>query len=448
MNIIRKDIDKCNAVISIEILKEDYSEKVENTLKDYRKKANIPGFRPGMAPSGLIKKMYGKSVLAEELNKIVSDSLSKYIKDNEINLLGEPLPNNTEQENLNLDEQETFEFKFDIALAPEFSVEFDKKDKIEYYEVEVSKEQEDKRIKAYQSQFGSSIQVAESDEESLLKGDISEVGGEGDFSVTKAAIMPKYIKDEQQKALFTGKKVEDKIVFNPVTALENPAEISSFLKIDKNKISDYNRDIQYVIKEISKHQPSELNQELFDKIAGKDAVKDENEFRAKIRENIEKSYVADSDYKFALDVKEYFLKKIEKIEFPVEFLKRWLQTANKDITQEVIDNEFEKMLEYLKWDLIKKQVIEKNSLIVDDKALNQTARQIAKMQLAHYGMYNTDDSFIEGFVEDMLKKEDTRHNIYDNALENKVIAAIKEQISLENKKVSLEDFNKLFENKQ
>ena len=443
MNVVRKDIDNCNAIISVEVSKEDYSEKVEKSLKDYRKKASMPGFRPGMVPAGLIKKMYGKSILAEELNKIFSDALYNYVKDNKINMLGEPLANETEQEELNFDEQENFVFKFDIGFVPEFAVEFDKKDKLPYYEIEITKEMEDKQIKMHQSQFGKYVPVDKSSEENLFSGDILEIG-EGEFKVLDAKLTPKYMKDEAQKALFVGKKAGDVIIFNPVTAFENKYEISSLLNVGKENIQNYNRDFQYVIKEITKHQEAELNQELFDKVLGKDAVKDEKEFRTKIKEGLANSYIADSDYKFVIDVKEHFLKKIANVEFPVEFLKRWLLASNKKMTQETIEKEFDKMLNYLKWDLIKKQIADKNSLKIEENDVLDAAKKVAKIQFAQYGMNNMPDEMVENYAQEMLKKEENQGDFYERALESKVIVLIKEQVAISNKKVSLEEFNSFF----
>ena len=444
MNVVRKDIDNCNAIISIEISKENYSEKVEKSLKEYRRKANIPGFRPGMVPVGLINKMYGKAILAEELNKLCSDALYNYVKDNKINMLGEPLPNETEQENLDLDNQKDFVFTFDIGLVPEFSVEFDKNTELPYYNIEITKELEDKQIKMYQSQFGSYVAVAESEENNLLKGDILEIG-EGDFKVLDAVITPKYMKDENQKALFLGKKIGDTIIFNPVTAFENKYEISSLLNVAKEKIDDYNRDFQYVIKEITKHQEAEINQELFDKVFGKDVVKGETEFRAKINENLQKSYIDDSDYKFTIDLKEHFLKKIADVVFPVAFLKRWLLAANRDMTEEKIDNEFDKMLDYLKWDLIKKQIAEKNTLSIENEDVMACAKQIARIQFAQYGMNNLPDEMVENYAQKILEQENSKNDLYEKAFENKVIALAKEQIKVSKKNVSVEEFNKFFQ---
>jgi len=444
MNVVRKDIDKCNAIISVEISKEDYNEKVEKSLKEYRKKANIPGFRPGMVPAGLLKKMYGKAVLAEELNKLFTDALFDFVKENKINMLGEPISNETEQEELNLDEQEDFVFKFDIGLVPEFAVEFDENYKLPYYNIEISKEMEEKQIKIHQSHHGSQVEMIEGEEDNLYKGDILEIN-EGEFESLDATLTPKYMKDENQKATFLGKKAGDTVIFNPVTAFENQYEVSSLLKVDKEKIQNYNRDFQYVIKKITKHQEAELNQELFDKVLGKDAVKNEAEFREKIKEGLANSYIADSDYKFALDIKEYSIKKIADVEFPVEFLKRWLLFANKDITQKTIESEFDKMLDYLKWDLIKKKTADKNTLKVEDNDVLDAAKQVAKIQFAQYGMNNMPDNMIENYAQEMLKNEKNKGDFYEKAFETKIIAKIREQIAVEDKKVSLEEFNGFFQ---
>src|ERR1035437_7004433 len=328
MNIVRKDLDQNNAIVTLRIEKVDYAEKVDKTLRDYRKKANIPGFRPGMVPVGLVKKMYGKAILAEEINKLVSDNLYNYIRENNVNILGEPLPNETEQKAIDFDTQEEFEFVFDLGIAPEFEVELTKKDKVKYFSIAVSDEMIENQVKSYTGRYGKYIQEEVVEEKDMLKGELLEMANgkvnESGIKVQDATFTAAYMKDDAQKALFVGAKKGDIITFNPAVAFENENEISSLLKISKDAAKIIDADFQLKIESITRYHESEINQELFDKVYGEGVVKTEDEFRAKIKENIQDNLVSDSEFKFSVDAKEMFVAKFSDLSFPDTFLQRWL----------------------------------------------------------------------------------------------------------------------------
>ncbi|MEA4981280.1 MAG: trigger factor, partial [Paludibacter sp.] len=336
MNIVRKDIDSNNATITISIEKADYSEKVEKTLRDYRKKANIPGFRPGMVPMGLLKKMYGKAILGEEINKILSDELYKYIHDNKVNMLGEPLPNDTEQKDIDFNTQEEFEFVFDLGLAPEFEVELNKKDKVKYYQITPSEEMINNQVKSYTGRFGKYIQEEVVEEKDMIKGELFELvdgkAHETGIHVNDAVLTPSYMKDEATKALFVGAKKGDVITFNPKTAFENEAEIASLLKISKEAVGNVASDFQITIESITRYVEAEVNQELFDKVFGEGVINSEEAFIGKIKETLQENLLQDSEYKFGLDARDALVKKYESLSFPDAFLKRWLLATNKNLT--------------------------------------------------------------------------------------------------------------------
>ena len=291
MNIVRKDIDQNNANLTLSIEKADYTEKMEKKLRDYRKKANIPGFRPGMVPAGLVKKMYGKAVLADEINKMVSDELYKYISDNKINMLGEPLPNETEQKEINFDTQEDFEFCFDLGLAPEFEVELTKKDKIKFYNITVSAEMIDNQVKSYQQRYGKYVQEETVEEKDMVKGELLELANgkvnEKGIKLSDAVLTPAYMKDEAQKAIFVAAAKGAVVTFNPAKAFDNDAELASLLKVSKDEVKDITSDFQFTIESITRYHEAEINTELFDKVYGEGVVSTEEEFRAKIKENIQ-----------------------------------------------------------------------------------------------------------------------------------------------------------------
>ena len=451
MNIVRKDLDQNNALVTLVIEKADYTEQVDKKLKETRKKANIPGFRPGMVPAGLIKKMYGKQMLAEEINKLVSDSLYNYIRENNVNLLGEPLPNETEQKAIDFDNQEDFEFVFDLGIAPEFDVELTKKDKVNFYNITVSDEMIENQVKSYTGRYGKYIQEEVVEEKDMLKGELLEMAdgkvNESGQKVQDATLTASYMKDDEQKALFVGAKKRDIIVFNPSKAFESETEISSMLKISKDAVKDVVSDFQFKIESITRYHESEIDQELFDKVYGEGTVTSEEEFRTKIKENIQENLAADSDYKFGVDAQKMLVEKYNDLVFPDAFLKRWVLSSNENLTQETLEEDFPKMIENLKWQLIKNKLEKANDLKVEIADIDGYARKMAKAQFAQYGMIGMDDEIIANYAKDMLKKEETVRNIMEKVAEEKILVIIKDAVKLDNKEVTIEEFNKMFEEK-
>ena len=451
MNIVRKDLDLNNAIVTLSIEKADYTENVDKKLRETRKKANIPGFRPGMVPAGLIKKMYGKQMVAEEINKMVSDQLYNYIRENNVNLLGEPLPNVTEQKVIDFDTQEDFEFVFDLGIAPEFDVELTKKDKVKFYTITVSDEMIENQVKSYTGRYGKYIQEEVVEEKDMLKGELLEMAdgkvNESGIKVQDATLTAAYMKDEAQKALFVGAKKGDIITFNPTKAFESETEVSSMLKISKDAAKEVVADFQLKIESITRYHESEIDQEFFDKVYGDGVVKTEEEFRAKIKENIQENLNADSEYKFGIDAQKMLVEKYNELVFPDAFLKRWVLSSNENITPETLEEDFPKMIENLKWQLIKNKLEKTNDVKVDKDDIDGYARKMAKAQFAQYGMIGMDDEIIANYAKDMMKKEETLRNIMEKVAEEKVLAAIKESVKLENKEITIEEFNKMFEEK-
>lgn len=450
MNIVKKDIDRNNATLTLSIVKSDYAEKAEKTLRDYRKKANLPGFRPGKIPVGLIKKMYGKAIIAEEINKIVSKELYEYIRENKINILGEPLPNETEQQPIDFENSEDFEFVFDLGIAPEFEVELSKKDKVKAYSIAVSDEMINNQVASYTSRYGKYVQEETVAEKDMVKGEVLElINGkvnENGHKISDAVLTPTYIKDEAQKAKFIGAAKGDVIVFNPQTAFENEAEISSLLKISKDEAKDITSDFQIKIEGITRYYAAEINQELFDKVYGEGVVTTEEEFRAKIKESILESLSGDSDYKFGQDAREMLVAKFDHLTFPDAFLKRWLLATNDNLTKETLEEDFPKMIADLKWQLIKDKLTKANNVKVEIEDVNAYARKIASAQFAQYGMVGMGDDILDNYAKDMLKKEDTVKSIVERVAENKVFEIVKNSVSLDKTEVTIEEFNKMFEN--
>lgn len=449
MNVDKQVIDSVNAVVKIQLLKADYQEKVENTLKNYRKKANVPGFRPGMVPAGLIQKMYGKSVLAEAVQDAVSEALYNYIRDNQLNILGEPLPSES-QPMIDFDTQEDFDFAFDIALSPEMDFTINKKDSITYYSITVTDEMVAEQAKNLAARNGTYVKAEASVEGDVLKGLLIEVQADGTvglegISVEDAVLMPKYFKNDEEKAKLIGLGVGDTVVFNPAKAYDNTeTELASLLKVPKDVAKTVKTDFTFEVTEITRYQEGEMNQVLFDQLYGEGVVNSEAEFKAKIREQLEAQFAPESDYRFMLDAEKTLVKKAADVAFPADFLKRWMLETQKR-TAEAIDEEMPKMIEDLKWHLMKEKIVTDNNLTVSEEELLETAKKITRAQFAQYGMMNVPEDLLNGYAADMLKKEESKRNIIDQSMSAVVAGFLKNAVKINEKKISVEDFNKLYE---
>ncbi len=451
MNISKENIEGLNSVIKVTVGKDDYESKVSDVLKDYRKKANMPGFRPGKVPMGLVKKMYGKAVLVDEVNKLVSESISKFIADEKLELLGEPLPSD-DQEVIDFDNQDEFVFSFDIAEAPEFKVNLSKKDKIVYNKIAVTDEILEQQVKSITSRFGKQENVEQPTENSLVKGDFVQLDQDGNeledgIKAEDSVLSMSVVKDEDIKKTLLEAKVGDTVVFNPRKAFPDDTELSYLLKIEKEDASNVDGDFKFTIKEATEFVDPELTQEVFDQIYGKDVVKSEEEFKAKVKEELENQLAMDSDYLFFLDAKKKLVKKFKE-ELPEEFLKRWILATNRDndkLTPEQIEKEMPLFIEDLKWQLIKNKLIKDHEIKLEDNDVLEYAKKSARMQFAQYGLNNVPDEHIENYAHDMLKNEEQQRQIIDGAMHDKLIEFIKGAVNLEEKEVTRDEFNKLIE---
>lgn len=443
-----------NGLMTITVEKEDYASDVEKQLKDFRKRANVPGFRPGQVPMGMIKRMYGTQVKMEAVNKLVGDKLYEYINENKIAMLGEPLPN-AGQVPVELENNDgPYTFMFDIAIAPDFKAELTAKDEIEYDEIAVDDKMIDEQVEMFRTQLGhhdTSIQEYNPETRDLLKGDLRELDADGNTKesgivVEGAVLMPQYIKVEEQKALFEGTKVGSIITFNPRKAYpDNDSEVSSLLKIEKDKVAEMTSDFTYQVTEISRHVKSDINQELFDQVMGKDVVKDEADFRAKIAEGIKLQLTPNSDYLFMKNVRKHLEEKVGELTFPTEMLKRIMRNHNKDKDEKFIEDNFEMSIKELKWSLIKNRLTEASNIKIEDADIKSAAKATARAQFAQYGMTNVPDEYLEKYAADMLKDRKQSEMMVERAIDQKLTAALKETVKLNVKTISLDDFNKLME---
>ena len=451
MNVSLQNIDKVSALLTVKLEKADYQEKVDKSLKSLRQKAQVPGFRPGMVPMSLVKKMYGKSVIAEEVNKALSEAVYKYIQDNNVSILGEPLPNEDKQPEIDFDTMEEFEFLFDIALAPEFKAEVDAKDKVDYYLIDVTGDMVNNQVKAYTQRNGKYEKVDVYEDKDMLKGLLAELDEngntkEGGIQVEGAVMMPSYMKNDEQKAIFANAKVNDVLVFNPHTAWEgNAAELSSLLKIDKEEAAEMKSNFSYQVEEVTRFVEGELTQEIFDQVCGKDVVKTEEEFRVKIKEVIANQFVADSDYKFLIDVRKMLMEKVGKLEFPDALLKRIMRMNNQDKDEKFVDDNYDKSIEELTWHLIKEQLVKANNIKVEQEDVVNMAKEATRAQFARYGMMSVPEDLLENYAKEMLKKKESVEGLVNRVVETKLASALKSQVKLNNKTISAEEFNKMFE---
>ncbi|KAA6301708.1 MAG: Trigger factor [Candidatus Ordinivivax streblomastigis] len=444
MNITLKNIDAVNAALTVAVTKEDYQPQVEKALNDIRKNIVMDGFRKGNAPKSRVQTLYGKSILVDEINKLVSEKLYGYIKENQLNVLGEPLPSLQEQAPLDFEKQEDYEFTFDLALAPEMNIKLSKADKLPYYSILVEDDMIEKQINNFKANYGTYDNAVEAVEaKDMVKGMLT--GSNDDLTVEDAVLMPSYMKEETEKAKFIGAKIGDVITFNPYTAYEgHEAELASFLKIKKEEVSAHQGDFTFAISEITRYKEAELSQELYDKIYEPGTVTSEVDFRAKIKEIVVQQFAPESDYKFLLDAKQALEDKAKDIQFPDEFLKRWLVASDEKRTAELVEEDYPNILSDLKFQLIKDNLIKENDIKIEKEDVEQQAQKTARAQFAQYGMSNVPDYLLENYVQEMLKKEDNIQNMIDRVLEDKLIVVLKKQATLKPKEVTLEDFQKLF----
>lgn len=450
MNITLNNIDDLNAKISVNITAEDYQEKVEKTLSDYRKKATIPGFRPGKVPMGHIKRMYGKAVLVDEINKLISESLVNYIRDENLNVLGEPLPSEeSENQQIDWDKQQDFEFTFDIGKTPEFEIKLSKREKLTYYELQPEENLIEDTIKNYTYRNGhneSADEIVEADE--TIKGDLIQLNTENtpleDGINREEALMSLHVmKDEDIKKTFKNKKIGDVIDFDLKKAYPNNTEIASLLDITKEEAEAINGNFRFTIKEITKFVPGEVNQELFDSIYGEGVVTSEDEFRTKIIDEIKNSFKPQSEYKFMLDTKSKLIEKTS-LTLPDEFLKRWIVATNKDITTEQLEKDYELFSKDMQWQLIVDNLFRTNELKIEEDDVLNFAKESTRQQFMQYGLSYIPEEQLEKYALEIISKPEERRKIMDKVAENKVLETVKEAVKIENKEVSLEEFKKLF----
>ena len=456
MNVTLNKSDNVNGVISIEMERADFQGNVDKSLNQYRRQASIPGFRPGKVPMGVVKKLYGSAVLAEEVNKLINSTLSNYIQENKLPILGEPLPKEDPEKELDLEKDEKFTFEFEIGLAPEFDLTFDKETALPLYKVALEDELFEKQMEGYKQNFGTYDKIEESAlETDLIKGKAVELENgepkEDGIVVENAILMPSYIKnDEETKNRFVGANAGDEVIINPKKAYDNEAEIASFLNIKKEDVAEIDSDFKLSIEEITRFKEAELNQELFDKVLGEGVATDEETFRAKVKEELSKQFAPDADYFFMKEVRKAILEKMEGVEFPEAFLKKWLKLTNEEATDELIEQDFPNILNDIKYQIAKDKIVTDNDIKTEASDVQELASQVAQSQFAQYGMSNLPAEMLQDYVKRMLENEETVKGLFARVVENKIVEWMKENITVEEIEIKSEEFSKVIaaENQQ
>ena len=451
MNISFENPDKINGLLTIVVEESDYKADVEKTLKDYRKRANVPGFRPGQVPMGMVKRQYGTAVKVDVVNKFLGEQLQKYVVDNKIKMLGQPLAKEG-GEPVDLEKPAPYTFEFEIAVAPEFEAKLSGKDKIDYYDIKVDDKLIDQQVDMFANRAGHYVKAEQYDstQRDMLKGDLRELDEngntlEGGVTVESAVLMPEDIKVDDQKKLFDGAKVGDIITWNPRKAYpDNDSEIASLLKVEKDKVGEHTGDFSYQVTEVQRFEKAEVNAELWEGVYGKESgIKDEAGFREAIAKGLKGQLEGDSDYKFMQDVRAHVEKKIGKLEYPEQLLKRIMLANNKDKDQEFVDKNYDQSIKELTWSMAKEQLAQAQNIKVEDADVLAAAKEMARAQFAMYGMNNVPEEYVDNFAKEQLKKRENVDRFVDRALDTKLAAALKNVVKLNHKEVDIEEFNKM-----
>jgi trigger factor len=443
MNIVQNNIDALNAEITIKLEPADYKKRFENALKKYRKNAQMPGFRPGHVPASLIKQRFGKSLLAEEINTVLQDSIYKYISENKINVLGNPLPKDSSEEVGDWDNPGDFQFTYELGMAPEFSLNLDKAMAFDYFVVDVDAELIDKQMKDLRRRYGKLSSPEVSGAEDMLMVDLVELNADGIakeggiFSKTTVSI--EFIKDEAVKAKLIGLKIGDKVTVNPLTLSSNHEDLARMLNTTHEAIHGLTADFELIVNEVRSMEPAELNQELFDKLFGEGTITSEDEMKERVKADLEKMFSRDSDWLF----KRSFVKEIVErtnIQLPDAFLKRWIVMTNeKPVTVEMVEAEYDSYAGGLRWQLIENKIIRENEIKVTmDDAMGHVKSLLAE-RYAQYGM-NLEEAQLEDLAKKTLGNKEEAQNVYDYLYEDKVVELVKNNCTINEIKMKYDDF--------
>ncbi len=439
MKITQKSADDLTLIVTLSIEKEDYTEKRKKILIDYRRKAEIKGFRKGMAPMSFIEKIHGKAAQLDAVNNVISEGLNNYINDNKINIIGEPLPNETEQKPIDWENDEQFDVSFDLALAPKVELALTAKDKITYYEVDINAEEIQKQKANLLKQYGTLQNTDSIEEDDFIIADLNQE----QMQIEGTYIAVKSVTDKKIKKSLIGKKAGDELVIDVNKAFENETDRAAMLKVKKEELAGINPEFTLVVKEVKRFKEAELGEELYDRIFGKGVVSTEEEFDAKIKERLQMEYSQESDYRFMLDARDALIEKAA-IALPEDFLKRWLFSANEGkFTMEEIEKDFPLFLKDFRWQLIRQYITKEQDIKVTRENLLDHARKVAAYQFAVYGLNNAPAEQINHYAESLLSNEKEGKRIYEKVEDDMVIEYVRSVVSLDKKAISVEKLHEL-----
>ena len=448
MKISKENQANGSAVIKIAIEQMDYEKTVADKIREYRQKASLPGFRPGKVPASLIQKRFAKPILIEEVNNLLSNSLTNYLQEQKISILGDPLPNMQEQNKINWDTDTEYEFAFDVAISPEVKVDLTQTEAFDYYKIKVDNRMLEETIESVLQRNGSNVEIEKVAENSSVRGDFVQLDEQG--SPIENGISPKGVllavdlmKDEAIRAEWINKGKGDVIVFDPVKAFEDRHEIGHMLNITHEEAETLQGNFSFTITNILEFRKAELNEELYKKIYGPETeIATEEQFKERLSEEISLNLSHSSNQKFAIDTQESLITHI-KFDLPEEFLKRWLKEVNKEMTSEQIENDFPNFTKDLRWQLIKNSIIKDHALNVTEEEIALYARQVALSQFQQYGIFQVQDEHLNNFVKRILEKEDDRERIIRRIFDDKVISTVKEKAAVVEKEVTSDEFKAL-----
>lgn len=436
MNITKEQIDDLNAVVKVAITKADYQDKVDTILKDYRKQANIPGFRKGQVPIGLIKKQYGKSVMVDEVNKLLQDNLNKYLTEEKLDVLGNPLPK--QMDNFNWDNEE-LAFEFELGLAPDFELSLKTKKPVTQYKIVADKKMVDEQVDRLRKQYGKLISKSEVGKKDEVSGTFIKEDEEID---NKTNLELDKIKSKKALEALKGKKVGDVVTLNTKGLFKEDYLLSSVLGISQEKAKDLKIDVQFTIDEINEREPAELNQELFDKLFGKDSITSEKEMKERIKNDSEKQFEQQSDQKLLNDVTEYFIENT-KFKLPSEFLTKWIRmTGEEPLTEEQAAEEYEKSEKGLRYQLIEGKIIQENGIKLEFEELKEFAKGFIRQQMAQYGQMNPKEEELDNIAARVLGNQDEAKRLSEQLMSQKLLKLYKEKANLKTKEVTYDNFIK------
>jgi trigger factor len=439
MRVTQKNIDDLNLVVTLNIEQGDYYDKQRKILNDFRRKAELKGFRKGMAPMSLIEKLHGRSALLDAVNDLISEGLNNFISENKLNVLGEPLPNDKEQKPIDWENDTEFEFVYDIALSPLVKVELSQQDKIPYYEVIISEEEKKSYRSNFLKQYGQLGNADQVDEDDFIIADLVQ----GDTRIEGTHIAMRSIDDPEIKKLFIGRRVGDEFEIDVNKAFSDEADRASLLRVKKEELASVEPIFKVIVKEIKRFVDAEPTQELFDKVFGEGQVKSEEEFENRLTEKMKEEFTRESDYRYMLDARDYLIEKAA-IKLPEEFLKRWLYTANKEkYTMDDIEKEFDLFLKDLRWQMIRQAILKEQGLTVTRELLDEQAKKIAAYQFAMYGIPNVPEEQLEKYAQSLLANEKESGRILEKVEENLVLDYVKSVTSLDNKQILSEELRKM-----